>query len=357
MSIGKENLNFSFDGWVKYEMANNVYGRRFDNDLTYSYLSFTKKDFATIKLGRIAVYEGNSIDLIDGFYTKIFLPRNFNVSLFSGIPTETDFDKRTSDSVLGGHLFYYDKKNFQAGLSYITEKNDGSSFREEMAVDFWLRPADIIELYGKSDYNFGESGWMSHSYNLTFKPFDQANIRFSSEWYDYKRYFSASTINLFKPGLSVINQQEKLFVFGVDVQYIFKSGLNLYADFKNYNYNVLDSANYYGANLAYAKDGVFSSGVSYHRMLGKDNKLKYHDFKVYFKKIFAEKLSSLLSLNYLKYDEPINNVNNAYNLVLSNEYKFSKKTNTSLDFEYAHNPDFEKDFRAFLKLTYRFSDI
>jgi len=88
-------------------------------------------------------------------------------------------------------------------------------------------------------------------------------------------------------------------------------------------------------------------------MDGDKDKYKYNEYRAYGYKKFGkiEVTADFLDVSYII---PINGVKDAYNGTLAAHYKLSEAFELGADVEYSHNPDFDHDTRAFLKLLYHF---
>ncbi len=90
-----------------------------------------------------------------------------------------------------------------------------------------------------------------------------------------------------------------------------------------------------------------------HKMDGKDDRLKYDEYRAYVYKKFGKADLTLDALD-VKYEQAINGVKDAYSVSLAIGYDLTEKLKVGADVEYSKNPDFDKDVRAFLKAIYRF---
>jgi hypothetical protein len=88
-------------------------------------------------------------------------------------------------------------------------------------------------------------------------------------------------------------------------------------------------------------------------MDGDTNRLKYDEYRIYASKKI-DKIDLAVDLLDMKYKESINDVTNAYSATIAAGYELKHNLKLGLDFEYAKNPDFDKDVRAFAKVVYSF---
>lgn len=352
-----KNTSFLFGGWMKYDLADKIYDKRFDSELSYAYVSMPIENITTtINLGRIPVYESTTYELIDGIQIKKHFNTGFKISAYLGSPTGSDFNSRSGDSILGGKISYLYKDLINLGVSYLNEKNDSMNYREEAAIDLWIHPVYKTELYGKSSYNLENQGWISHDYIISVKPTNQVKIDLLYSWYSYDRYFTPATSSAFLIQQGNLNPNEEILITGINGE--FQSKDIIYAlDFKNFNYKIADTSYYYGGNIIYKYLKPFSFSISLHRMEGSEEKLRYYELKSFLSKEFTKKLSGYVSFIDIIYDEKVNNIKNSYNVSASSQFKFNQKAKTSLNIEYSHNPDFHKEVKMFFKFIYNLGAI
>lgn len=358
-SSGGKNVTFHFGGWYRYNLQNESFGgTKQSGDLQYAYLSYRgEKSNAFMNLGRVVVNQGVASEQLDGASVGTDLKWGFGIAAFGGIPVETDVDTRSGDSVYGGRLSQGRDGLYRIGVSYLVEKNDSQDFRKEEGVDLWYRPFDKVELLGSTLYNALTSACAQRTAYLTLGPFKNLTLRTQYMNTSYKDYFTSATMNAFQlvsggTGTGIIDLNEKLALVGEEASLSFGK-TNVSVDYKKYEYDIAGSANYYGAKLAYAGAQNNGSGLAYHRMKGETKDLQYSEYRLYtYRKI--RKLDVTADALMVNYDTEINGVKNAYSVALAGGYALSPKTTVGADVEYAKNPYYDKDVRAFLKLVYNF---
>jgi septal ring-binding cell division protein DamX len=354
-----QNLSFHMGGWVRQDLVQeeSFDDRNFNGDLQYAYLDFRRETGNTLfNLGRLLVDEGVATELVDGLLVGTELLGGFGISAYGGIPVETDYDERDGDSIFGGRLFHSMPNWYRVGLSYLKEKNDSNDFRTEAGVDLRLFPGKRVELFGRSTYNGETSGWSEHSYYLTLNALQ--NLRISSEVVstNYEDYFQAvddfsvSTFN-FQPG--ILDPREKLLVLGGQVEYGASENLTVAAGYKNYDYSVVDGADYYGGQLIYAIPDRWGAGLSLYRMDGQTDSLKYYESRAYGYKGFG-KADVTLDFFNVTYDEERSGIKNAFTAVAALGYNLTDKARIAVDVDYSRNPTFDYDLRGFVKFLYGF---
>ncbi len=353
-NIGDNRVSFHSSGWGKADLGDESYGKRYDADLLYAYLSFKNdKNNTTINLGRVLVFEGVAAEKVDGFYARTDIKYGFGASAYVGRPVETESNGVSGDLIYGGRLSYEIPSIVVLGASYLKENSGSSDFREEEGADIWLNPVRQVVITGRSSYNSMTNGWMEHTYFLSLGPF--SNLRLNSEvsWISYKDYFSSATTDVFKLMTGILDPAEKVLILGQEAAYSINENLTASADYKHYDYDLAGNANYYGGKLSYAVLGKGGAGVSFHRMSGATDKLRYNEYRVYGFKKFGR---ADLTLDFLDvdYDSEIDGMKNTYAASLAIGYNFSNKVKTVADVDYSRNPNFNRDVRTFLSLVWQF---
>jgi hypothetical protein len=123
---------------------------------------------------------------------------------------------------------------------------------------------------GASSYNGSSKNWMQHQYHAALGPFAwlRLNLDASKTW--YKEYFASvnSTRSTLMTAFSFTNidPNEVVTMTGGSAVIAAGSSFTVVADFRNYDYLVLNgSAIYSGGSVAYAGSGI---GAALHRMNG-----------------------------------------------------------------------------------------
>lgn len=352
--IGGETITFHSGGWLRYDLKDEEFGRKTDNDLQYSYLSFKEKTGNTIvNLGRIMVFEGVAAERVDGLYARTDLVGNFAIAAFGGVPVETELDQTGNNSIYGGRLTQQIPGLYRIGLSYLKEEKRSADFRKEEGLDLWFLPFSKVELVGRSSYNAVTAAWMEHNYSLVLGPFDKLRLTTDVSSISYKDYFTGTTNAAFKFQAGLLDPKETMSLVGETISYAVTKAVNVSLDYKAYSYDIAGDAKYFGGSIGYSSPASGGAGLSLHRMAGDADRLRYSEYRVYgFKKI--DKTDVAVDLLDVKYDSAINGVSNAYSATVSAGYELTEKLKLGADIEYSRNPDFDKDVRAFIKAIYRF---
>ncbi len=359
--FARPELSFHLGGWVRQDFTDtqSFDQRSFNGDLQYAYLGYhLKQANARVNLGRVLVFDGVASELVDGLSLGSDLRHGFGFSAYGGSPAETDYDDRDGDSIFGGRLSHELPGWYRIGLSYLKEKNDGNDFRSEEGVDVRLFPGKRLEVYGRSIYNEETSGWAEHSYYATFKALDR--LRFNSEivYTSYADYFQAvddftNSVFLFAPG--ILDPREELLLTGAQVQADLTDNLSVTADYKYYDYDIVDNADYYGGSIVYRRPDSWGAGLSVYRMDGYTDRLKYLEARLYGYKKFSS-ADITVDLFNVNYDEPRdNNEDNAFSASAALGYNLTDSARVAVDVEYAKNPTFDYDYRGFFKFLYDFT--
>jgi hypothetical protein len=356
-NIGDTRVSFHFGGWGKADLDDESYGKRYDADLEYAYLSFrNNRNNTTVNIGRLLVFEGVAADRVDGIYARTDLKGGFGVSGFVGSPVEEDPNGVSGDTIYGGRASFQIPSSLVVGGSYLNETDGGSDFRKELGLDLWLSPVSKVVITGRSSYNSVTDGWMEHAYFLSLGPFGNLRLNSEASWINYKDYFQAATTDVFKLAPGILDPSEKVRVLGEEASYPITENLVASVDYKNYNYDLAGSADYYGSRFTYAVPGKGGAGVSVHRMNGATDRLRYREFRVYGFKKFG-KADLTLDFIDVDYDNEISGIKNAYVASLAAGYDVSKKVRVVADIDYSRNPIFDKDIRTFLRLVCRLDSL
>jgi hypothetical protein len=357
-NLGTEAVSFSAGGWYRYYLQSTNFDDKDTGDLQYAYLTIKKASSnAYLNIGRVLVNEGAVSSQLDGAAARSDLRGGFTIGAFGGTPLETDPDTRSGDSVYGGRIAHSITGIYTIGASYLKEKNDSKDFRKEEGFDVWLRPVSKIDLMGTSTYNAESKNWMQHQYHAALGPFSwlRLNADVSKTW--YKEYFASvnSTQSLLMSAFSFTNidPNEVVTMAGGSAVIAVGSSFTIVADYRNYDYQVLnDSATYAGGSVAYA-DAGFGAGAAIHRMNGPTVDLRYDEQRAYIFKKFS-KADVTLDVLHVAYDQAINSVSDAWTGSAALGYSFTPKARVVADASYSTNPDFDRDVQGMISLVYSF---
>jgi len=354
-NLGNETISFHTGGWLRYDVKNEGSDNKTNNDIQYSYLSLRSKTAnSTVNLGRVMVFEGLAAERVDGAYAHTDLRGDFGMSAYAGVPVETtDIDLPGNSLIYGAHLTQQSAGLYRIGVSYLKEEKNSEDFRKEEGIDLWVHPLDKVEINGRSNYNAATKEWMENTYNLILGSFGGLRLITDYSAISYKDYFIGATTAVFRLKAGILDPNEKASILGETASYDLTTAVNVSVDYKSYSYDIAGNAKYLGGNLRYSVAQSGGAGLSYHRMEGDTDKLKYNEYRAYvFKKMGKTDLA--IDVIDVKYDTAVNGVTSAYSASLAAQYDLTESLKVGADVEYSKNPDFDKDVRAFLKAIYRF---
>jgi hypothetical protein len=245
-------------------------------------------------------------------------------------------------------------KYYTIGFSALRSSGDMGYEREELGADFWIHPIKNFDLTGRSSYNSDAHDWMEHAYSISVIPHEKFRINFDLSDIKYRYYFSdTQTSTVFKLGGGVINPNEEMTAYGTILSYLHDNNLSVSGDYRFYEYEIADSAHYFGGKIAYSKPESFAAGASVHRMQGEDDLLRYTEYRLYASKKFKN-LDFTLDLIEIYYDQPVNDVRDAFTAAAAVVYRMDEKLKLAADVDYSSNPAYYNEVRALVKLTYAF---
>ena len=352
--LGLETISFHTGGWLRYDFEGEDYGAKSTSDLQYSYLSFkSKADNTIVNLGRVMVFEGVAAERVDGAYARTDLKGGFGISAFGGSPVETNADIPGNNLIYGGRLSQQLGDWYKIGVSALKEEKNSSDYRKEEGLDLWVHPFSKVDLTGRSSYNEITKGWMENTYVLLLGPFEKLQLNTTASWISYDDYFFRATTSALQTMNGFILPGEKVTILGETASYPVTDKVLVTADYKNFDYNLAGTANYYGATAKFTLPESAGAGAGYHRMDGETDLLRYDEYRVYgYKKL--DKLDFTADIIDVVYDTEINGIKNSYSASLAAQYAITPVWRVGADVEYSHNPEFNADTRAFLKLLYQF---
>jgi len=351
--------SFYFGGWARGDMADKTARDRYlDADVQYGYLSYrgAKNNFL-VNAGRQFVTEGVATQRLDGLYLRNDFAAGFAAAAYIGSPVVTEPNFKADDLMFGGRVTQSNYKYYTLGVSALKSFASSTRYREEEGVDLWLHPTEQINITGRSSYNSVTNGWMEHAYALSYAPMDNLKISADISNINYRDYFYKVTTSalVFSPLTNGIDPNEKVLAIGGNVAYTIGKRFTIIGDYKNYNYDIAKSANYFGGKLTYSMPESYSAGISVHRMDGNSDRLNFYEYRVFASKKLG-KADLTLDVIDLNYDTSagMNGIKNVLTIVAASSYELSHKLKIGADVEYSKNPDFDNDLRGLVKLTYLF---
>lgn len=351
-------LSANFGGWGRVSLddgSGREYRKTYENDLQYGYISYqAAKNNLIATAGRQFVTEGVATERLDGIYFRSDLYAGLAVSAFAGNSVVTEPNLPGGAVVFGGRVSHTLPQYFTIGFSALRSPGDIAPEREELGADIWLHPVKSVDITGRSTFNSIKHDWMEHAYAVSVAPIDKFRISADVSHIKYRHYFSdIQTSSVFKLVAGVINPNEELTSIGAILSFAPEKNLSLSADYKRFEYEIADSADYFGAKLAYAKPESYAAGASIHRMDGRQDKLRYTEFRVYATKEFHN-ADLTLDLIDIHYDKSVNSRSNAFTATAAVGYRVDKNLKFAADIDYSTNPDTDNEVRALVKMTYAF---
>ncbi len=343
-------LSLYLSGWLGYDFRTLSDGEKERDELTYAFLRYSPYQDRSllVNAGRHYVFEGVASEQIDGVSTRWEITPLTGLSLFGGVPVDTNFDGREGDSAYGGRVYQRIPRKAEIGISFLREENDNTRFRDEIGADLWLRPASRVEVRGQSSYNNITDGWREHSYTLRLFPLDRLTV---SGLYSHARYddaFSARTLSAFSPDF--LGRGERLTKTGGSAEYRLDRTSTAVLDFTAYDYELMGPAERYGGRVAASLSGI-STGASLHRMNGDTERLRYVESRLYAAKDLGVWNFSLDTI-FHHYDSPFSGLSNAYSVNGATRYKITGALIAGISLDYYKTPDFIHATTVLLNLVY-----
>jgi hypothetical protein len=351
-------LGLYMGAWGRADLADRSTSKYTDTDLQYFYASYrAAKSNAVVNLGRQFVTEGIAAERIDGLYARSDFASGLNASAFIGQPVITEPNQpqyKGADLVYGARVSHSMPNLYTIGVSALkSEADQNSQYREEEGIDLWFHPMQMVDLTGRSSYNSLTSGWMEHAYTLTLAPL--TNLKISSNFtnINYTDYYYNMTTSALSLNNGFITPGDALLALGIGASYTFLKDFTASADFKNYNYDIAGSANYYGGKLTFSSPEIITAGIGYHRMEGENDRLRYNEWRLYaLKKLGHFDMSA--DFIDIHFDKSINGVTDSYTVTGSAGYEINEKLKVGADLEYSGNPEYYRELKGLVKLTYMF---
>jgi hypothetical protein len=350
----KGSLSVNAGGWGRLDFGDksgdsNPYG-----DLQYGYVSYGgNKDNLLVNAGRQFIAEGVATERIDGVYLRSDFAAGFGAAGFVGSPVVTQSNFKGGDITFGGRISQGNPKYYSIGLSALQTNYDKSRIRQEEGIDIWARPISQVDLSGRSSYNSITSGWMEHAYTLTVTPLEKLRFTFDFSNINYKDYFYQVTTTALSLTNGLLNPKEDVLTLGGSIEYTPIKNLRIVVDYKNYDYDIAGQAQYYGGKATFSLPESYAAGLSYHRMAGEVDKLKYDEYRIFGSKSFGP-VSITLDFFDVHYESPINGIQNTYALSAAVGYAVTPALQIAADVEFSRTTDSDNAIAGLLKLVYRF---
>jgi hypothetical protein len=353
--LGTPGLFVRVGGWGRVDLATESYDKKSNSEFQYGFLGWrAPRSNAELRLGRIAVTAGAARnEVFDGAQAGSDLPAGFDVLAYGGVPVETDTGGRSGDSLYGGRLSQGVAGIYRLGVSYLKEKNDKATARDEAGLDVWVRPLLPLAISGSSLYNNDEKKFSRHAYSIGTEPlFHGLRLTARYSWTDYRTFFTGTENSPFV--FPAVDPDERLRTLGGDVEIPIAAGFTLTGDYTNYDYAIAATANRYGARLDWAGKAGTSAGIGYHRCQGDAAENRYDEYSAFGSAHLGRVAVSGL-LQEVRYGEEISGTRDAFTATLAADTSLSPALSLGADVEYGSNPDFKSEVRGMLKLTWRYA--
>lgn len=357
-----DSVSFQAGGWGRVELADRGFRNKdADIDLQYGYLSYRgAANNLQLNAGRQFVTEGVAAERIDGLYLRNDFAAGFGAAVFIGSQVVTEPNFQGDDLIFGGRITQGMSGYYTIGVSALKSFSDSARYREEEGVDIWVHPMKQVDLTGRSSYNSLTNGWMEHAYTLSLTPVEKLGITLDVSNINYRDYFYRVTTSAFSfstPGApNLLNPDEELLTLGGAITYSPLKNLTIGADYKNYEYDIAGTANYFGGRASYSVPDSFSVGFSVHRMDGSTDGLRYLESRIFASKRLTP-LDLSLDLVNLNYDSRISGVRNAYTVAGAAAYTFNEMLKLTADLVYSRSAYLDNEVRGLLKLTFAFDTL
>jgi len=345
--------NVYLSGWWGHDFSTLQERDRSRDALTNAYIKISPypDQRFLLDVGRHFVFEGVAAQRIDGVSTHWDLTPWNGFSLFGGSPVETEFDTRGGDTIYGGRIYQRLQHKAELGLSFFKETNNDARFQEKTGLDLWLMPINKMEIKGHSFYNNIAEGWGEHAYTLRVFPQRSLILTGLFSRTNYENTFTPSTLSVFQPDF--LGAGETLTKRGGMIEYRFNDALTGVLDYNNYAYRIMGDAAYYGAKLASTTSFGLFSGISFHRMEGAIEKLRYSEVRMYAGEDVEHWKFSIDAIDH-HYDQPFNGISNAYSVNGTVRYAISDALASSFSVDYGKTPDFVYNTTVLLGIVYSY---
>jgi len=352
-NLMQPNLYLRVGGWGRADLADETYGKKTNGELQYAFLGWRAPQLnAEARVGRVSLTAGVARnEVFDGLLLGSDLPAGFDVTVFGGIPVETDVGGHSKDSLYGGRVSQGRAGLYRVGASYLKEDDSGDAFREEVGADVFVAPLPLVELTGSSLYNAIAREWARHDYRLALGPFIQ-RARVNATWSstDYRYYFQSPVHPAFLP--EDPEAHEKLDKIGGELELALGLGFTLSGEYTSYKYDVAGAANAYGVDLGWVGSGI-TAGGGYRKVHGDEAENQYQEFRANATAPLGP-VSVSVNAEHLTYEEAINGEKNATTGRLSLGYPASRSLELSASVEYGQTPEYDREVKGLLAVLWRY---
>lgn len=361
------NLSVHLYGWGRADLAETSYSTsRGAGDLAYGFLRYRiDKADADLRAGRIFVRDGSINEQVDGAAVRTALPFGFGLSAFGGATVHTkkligENSDGKGDYITGGRLSFRQDGLLELGFSGVYEEeapvlvSHVTGSNRKVGADIRLTPHRSFELVGHSTYNTETNKFAEHRYLLSIKP--AAGFVLSGDFTDFRDQSLFFTWAM-RSG-AAIQPGDKSQSFGGSAAYSFGGKGEVSLGYKHYKREI-GRADRYGGDLKLAfLDGMLRSGLGYYYLqaggdfaISGTESASYHNLRAY---LLHDNRIIFFSVEALGqyYRKKINDENSAFEALASLGYHITPALALSGDISYGTNPDYQKEIRGLVRLTY-----
>ncbi len=348
--LAQSGLYLRLGGWGRTDLADETFDEKTQGELQYGFVGWRAPRMnAEGRLGRIALSAGVARnEVFDGALLGSDLPGGFDLTLYGGVPVETEDGGRSDDTLYGARLSQGRPGLYRIGASYLKEEDAGEEAREEAGVDLFVAPLPLLEAAGSSVYNVIDEAWARHEYRVTVGPFAK-RLRLIGSWAftDYEHYFQAPGNPIF-----AIPVKEELTRLAGEVELVLGQGFTLTGEYIQYSYDLEEDVPAWGARLDWAGSGI-AAGAGYRLVDGDADEGRYEELHARASTTFGA-LQAAVGVQHLIYDPAVNGEKDSTTGSLTLDYALSQTLEISATAEYGVTPEFEREVSGLLALVWRY---
>ena len=288
-----DNLGIEASGWLRYDALTTVYTGRTNVDMSYGYLNYRPKFLPLrLKLGRIYSWFGTANDRYDGLELMLGNGNLYGFGLGAFVGSEVDSELHdTPGGVTTGGRLSYDRSMFGVGGSIFYAENSGNISQERWGADGWIRPVDMLYLFGRYYYDMIDKRAYDGTVKLSLTPL--------------KKLFLDADYALFNPA-SLIDKTSIFWVFNTetyrtlngDIGYRILDDLSVALDATKYMYSSEGNSYSYGGRINYNKQ-PYSAGLELNKTDA--NPTDYLRTRLYIFRSFAMGIYANIEAIYTSY--------------------------------------------------------
>lgn len=351
--LGVEGLSLRASGWGRLDIGQDPDDKAGDGDLLFGYLDYRdSKNYYHIRAGRQFLFRGVALDNMDGLLIDSTAPYGVVGEVFVGKPVVSKFEDSKSDLLYGGRLAYRIPWKLEAGLSGIFSQENSESDRQNIGLDGFARPVNMVEVSWKLFYSLLFQNIYEGTLNVNVTPLKDLKVTLSGETIDPSARIGATSI------FSVF--AEKYFDAGLNVNYTFLDGLTINASYANYQFET-DQAHRFGCGLTYSAklsgENLFGASfdqLKYSEEPSSETMTGFYQIRLFTENTFIEKIKFSLEWIHTIFDQYVYNYNGADDLTASAGYKILKDLEVLGSIYYSKNPRYEDELQGSVFVNYNF---